>query len=223
MKPILLTAVFFFTIATQAVGSHPKRLAREAYAVAEQLSVEEPYLSFQQSSDIQRHLNSIKHILVTGSEQQITRYTCTSRDNDDQAPYVLSIRQGVQAIRIAASVFETKTQCETALSNPFKIRTTSFICLSRDNDGRAPFQMASLKGIDVHRYSSTTTQANEACLSFVQSLRYQGGSELIFCGSRDNDGRAPFQLVSLNIETGRETKGNEFFNSIEKCKEILSQ
>ena len=72
----------------------------------------------------------------------------------------------------------------------------AYICVSRDNDGAAPYVMAVRQGLNVVRMRATFNSTS-ACSSAINSMRYVGNKKMM-CLSRDNDGSEPYQLVSIS-------------------------
>ncbi len=70
-----------------------------------------------------------------------------------------------------------------------------YACVSRDNDGRAPYSLAIREGINVTRLQ-LTYDSQQNCEQAMYSIRYIGYKALI-CTSRDNDGREPTLLAML--------------------------
>ncbi|MBX3041933.1 MAG: hypothetical protein KF789_14600 [Bdellovibrionaceae bacterium] len=73
---------------------------------------------------------------------------------------------------------------------------SSYTCVSRDNDGRAPYVFATRSGIQVTRISGETFQSQSDCQSTLSQVRTIRGVNLL-CTSRDNDGREPYTLAAL--------------------------
>jgi hypothetical protein len=71
-----------------------------------------------------------------------------------------------------------------------------YSCVSRDNDGRAPYSLAIREGINVSRLQ-LTYDSIQSCEQAMNSIRYIGYKALI-CTSRDNDGREPTLLALLS-------------------------
>ncbi|QLY24545.1 hypothetical protein [Bdellovibrio sp. KM01] len=71
-----------------------------------------------------------------------------------------------------------------------------YTCVSRDNDGRAPYSLAIREGINVTRLQITydTLPSCEQAMNLIRYIGYKG----LICTSRDNDGREPTLLALLN-------------------------
>ncbi len=231
MKSLLLVSILL--LSQFAFAQRDSRLEREVFAVAAEVQRSAPYLTVQEERQILENLRSIRQILRGQSggnvggpirpdrPESYATYTCVSRDNDDRAPYVLGIREGLNVTRLKEAVFSSTNECNSTLDKSRKLRGFNLICLSRDADGRAPFMMAGLKGSSLQKFTSTVVSSYQTCQSFIDNLSTRG-SYITFCGSRDNDGRAPYQAISINAENGQESRGTEVFTSFEGCKRFLA-
>lgn len=95
-------------------------------------------------------------------------------------------------------------------------------CLSRDNDGLAPF-IASLR--DPRDFSEFkipgTVGGKENCERAIRQAREVEGV-LFICGSRDNDGHNPYHLVMFSLRT-KASKAFASFRDLNECTSMLSQ
>jgi hypothetical protein len=202
----------------------PAYIEEEAQNVAYQLRTEGRYLSASQRDQIARHLESIKRIMNgAGHEEPGTNgeYTCTSRDNDGRAPYVFAVRQGIQVVRISGETFTTQDECRRTLDSIRQISGRALFCSSRDNDGRSPFQMAVISGTQIARIQRTVVSTRQDCETLVRSLQPRRGS-VLFCTSRDNDGRSPYVAVDLNLYSMQLQVGSESFSTLQGCEQFLN-
>ena len=234
MKQVLLLTIM--SVAVFAQAQRQIRVEIEAQSVAQEVRQEAPYLTVSQEQEIMEHLRAVRQIIRNGSSHnggdyghghdnegyQEATYTCVARDNDDRAPWVIGVRQGVNVTRINAAQFTTKPDCDNTIKTGRVIRGNNLICLSRDNDGRAPWQLANIDGTNVQKIPATIVDSLEKCQTFLRDLRPRGVNAT-FCGSRDNDSRAPYQAINLNIETNEVTRGTELFDSVAKCNAFLGQ
>jgi hypothetical protein len=240
MKHVLLLAIMSVAVFAQAQRSN--RLESEADAVAIEVRRESPYLSIKQEQEIMEHLRAVRQILRGGGTnhgggdyghghdngnhgggyQNDASYTCVARDNDDRAPWVIGVRQGVNVTRIQTAQFSSKPDCDNTIRNGRVLRGNNLICLSRDNDGRAPWLLANIDGTSVTKIPATLVDSLDKCQAFLRDLRPRGANAT-FCGSRDNDSRAPYQAMNLNVETNEVTRGTEMFDSVAKCNAFLGQ
>ncbi len=233
MKCLFLISIL--AMSQLAFAQRDLRLEREVFAVAAEVQRSAPYLSVQQEREILENLRSIRQVLrgQTGENtggsiirpdrpESYSTYTCVSRDNDERAPYVLGIREGLNVTRLKEAVFSSLNECNSTLDKSRKLRGLNLICLSRDSDGRAPFMMAGLRGSSLKKFPSTVANSFQSCQSFIDNLTTRG-PDITFCGSRDNDGRAPYQAININAENNQETRGTEVFTSFEGCKQFLGK
>lgn len=207
---------------TSASAQRPVYIEEEAQNLAYQLRSEGRYLSQSQREQIARHLESIKRIMLGsgGEEPEFGEYTCTSRDNDGRSPFVFAIRQGIQVVRITGETFSTPDDCKRTLESIRRLSGRSLFCASRDSDGRSPFQMAVLSGSQITRIQRTVTTTRPDCENLVRSLQPRRGS-VLFCTSRDNDGRSPYVAVDLNLNTLQMQVGSEAFSTLQGCEQFL--
>jgi hypothetical protein len=150
-------------------------------------------------------------------------YVCASRDNDGRSPYVMAIRRGIQVERLLGETYSSEFDCQQAFRSIRKIAGNSMLCVSRDNDGRNPYQIAALRGKSMARISRTTTNTKMECEQTLNSLRPSFDGIVTFCTSRDNDGRNPYTAVNLDLNSGRVEVGTESFNDIFACRRFLGQ
>ena len=239
MKHVLLLALM--SLAVFAHAERSSRLESEADAVAIEVRRESPYLSVSQEQEIMEHLRAVRQILRGennhgggdyghghdngnhgGGYKPEATYTCVARDNDGQAPWVIGVRQGVNVTRIQATQFSSKSDCDNTVKNGRVVRGNNLICLSRDNDGQAPWLLANIDGTSVTKISATQVNSLDKCQGFLRDLRPRGNTAA-FCGSRDNDGQAPYQAMLLNVDTNQVTRGTEVFSSVAQCNAFLGQ
>lgn len=232
MRHVFLLAILMLASLSQAQSSG--RVELEAQSVAQEVRRAAPYLSVGQEQEILEHLRAVRQILYSGGNsnhghdydgggyKSEARYTCVARDNDDRAPWVIGVRESVNVTRINTAQFSTKADCDTTLSTGRVIRGNNLICVARDNDGRAPWQLANIAGSTVTKIPATIVNTLENCQTFLRELRPRGVNA-IFCGSRDNDSRAPYQAIIVNIETSQVTRGTELFDTVTKCNDFLNQ
>jgi hypothetical protein len=221
MKAPILALIFAFATPAFAQGN----LEQEAREVMMALHREAPRLTPAQESEISQHLNAIRDVIYPGYNPGYpgqASYACVSRDNDGRAPYALAIRNGLNVTRLAGGTFNTENDCVQALNTSRYIAGATLMCVSRDNDGRAPFSLASL-GNQITRLPRTLTNSVGDCNGLLSSLRPSPNGQVVYCTSRDNDGRAPFQAVALTPTTGAVQGGTEIFNTINECNAFIGQ
>lgn len=94
-------------------------------------------------------------------------------------------------------------------------------CVSKDNDGREPYQIAR-----VNQDFSTTKIAgtilnNPDCKAAVKSPR-KLRNHVVTCASKDGDARAPFQAISIARE-GNDHRKFGVFNSFDDCSQSVAR
>jgi hypothetical protein len=73
----------------------------------------------------------------------------------------------------------------------------AYACVSRNNDGRSPFMLASSNGIKMQKIQGTLYQKSADCQAADYSIRILPTTSLA-CTSRDQDGRGPWIMGLLN-------------------------
>ena len=217
------SAVALLTLAVSSYA-HAQVPAQNIVVDAQNLSLEvrrqAPYLNLTQQAQISKEFATIRGILYGQNPGSNASYTCVSRDNDGRDPWVLGIRSGLNVSRIAAGYYKTQGDCTTALNSTRYLNGASLICVSRDNDGASPYQLGVL-GNDVTRLPRTMTSSAAACQSLMQALRPTRDGTVVYCTARDNDGAAPYQAVSLNLQNLQVTGGSETYQSMAACQQFL--
>ncbi len=235
MKNLLvLVTGCLLTVAVSA--QQVENIEQKAQTIAQEVQTNGRYLSRDQRAEISRNLDSIRRILKGGSTfptppplpppprpQPTSSYTCVSRDNDGADPYVFAIRDGIQVTRIAAANFSNLESCNLALNSIRYIGGKNILCLSRDNDGSSPYQVASLSGVSVSRIPKTVSDTNTTCNDMLNSFRPDRNNNVTFCISRDNDGAAPYVAAMLNLYGESLQTGTESFSSLTACKAFIGQ
>lgn len=221
MKKSLVLILCSMTLSTIA-GAQQMRssLGREALELAQDIRQEEQYLSQSQKAEIRRLLHEVRGVLFGTDDRPATTYTCTSRDNDGRAPYVMATRTGIQVTRIPGETFASDADCQYMLKTISYLRGNAFLCASRDQDGRSPWTIASLRGTQLQRLQGVSYNSKESCQIGLRGLLIQG-SVATTCVSRDNDGRAPFVAAEIDLQNLSIRKGNESFNSMASCEQFL--
>lgn len=216
--------VIALTALTASVSFAANSVSVEAQRLAEDIRRESPYLTVEQQSEVMRHLRAARAALYGGpqNDDQGGSYTCVARDNDGRDPYVLAVRQGINVVRIPNAMFSTLSACQAGMSSVRIVRDTALMCLSRDNDGRDPYQIAVINGTSVTRIQRTMTTSLDSCLNLMRSLRFTQG-QATFCTSRDNDGRSPFVAAVLDIRSLQIQTGTEVFNSEAQCAQFIGR
>lgn len=223
MKNFSLIVLTFF-VSAAAFAQRSTSIEQEAARISFQLQRDGRYLAPSQREQIARHLESIDRILEGGGQgrNEGGEYTCVSRDNDGRSPYVLGIREGVQITRLKGETFKSEQSCKDTLASARNFARSTIMCVSKDNDGRSPYQLALLNGTAISRIARTVSGDFQSCQLTLRALR-SVRDQAVFCTSRDNDGRSPFVAVDLNVTTGATQVGSETFQDLMSCQRFLGQ
>lgn len=195
-------------------------IEQDARLIARDIQRESYRLTPDQKLKIGAHLQGIRGILQ-GDQGVLPSYSCVPRDNDGRAPYVLATREGLNMIRLKGEEFSSVAACQDMLSAIRFVSFRALVCVSRDRDGRSPYQLAVL-GNDVTRLNRTMTGSVAECRTLMNGLRETAPDEVTYCTSRDNDNRSPYQAVSLNVATNQVQAGSEVFNSMAECQAFIN-
>ncbi|MCK6597017.1 MAG: hypothetical protein L6Q37_01525 [Bdellovibrionaceae bacterium] len=219
---LLFLSTLGLLVSIISIAQTPQSIQRQSQEIAADLKEEARYLSQDQIQKIARNLESIRRIMNNSSDPtDFPDYSCVSRDNDGRNPYVLGYRNGVDVVRIPGESFSTKEDCQTALASTRQVRRRTLLCVSRDSDGRTPYQLSILDGAKINKIPYTVSSDKSQCQQTLKELKTQG-QNVIFCTSRDNDGRTPYIAISLNLIDISVKKGSETFTNISDCKQFLS-
>lgn len=219
---ILFLSTLSLLVSIGSMAQSPQSIQRESQEIASDLKEEARYLSQDQIQRIARNLESIRRIMNNSSDPtDYPEYSCVSRDNDGRSPYALGYRNGVDVVRIPGESFSTKEDCQTALLSTRQVRRKTLLCVSRDSDGRSPYQLSILDGAKINKIPNTVSNDKLQCQQALKELKSQG-QNVIFCTSRDNDGRSPYIAISLNLIDFSVKKGSEVFTDISGCKQFLN-
>jgi hypothetical protein len=94
-------------------------------------------------------------------------------------------------------------------------------CVSRDNDGREPFQLARVNKDFTSTKIPGGVISNADCKISIASAR-KLRSHIVACATKDNDARSPFQAISISRE-GSDNKKFGVFGSIEDCVQSVGR
>lgn len=214
LRPFLVLAAL-----TMSLSAHA-RLSDVAREILTELRFGETSLTSSQKAEIQGHLDAIVDILM-GQSQPNQNFTCVSRDNDGQNPWMLASREFNQVNRIAGTVVKTKAECENLLISGRKISGGTMLCVSRDNDGQNPYALAILKGSSLSKLPKAVSRTLGDCQQTMRDLK-KTQEGMIFCASRDSDGAAPFVTIGIRRDLSASV-GNETFRSYEDCTQSISR
>ncbi|NCN27774.1 hypothetical protein GW915_09380 [bacterium] len=195
-------------------------LSELAYEVASEVDLAEYRLSPSQKQEIARNLNDILRSLDGRGRppREQTRLVCVSRDDDGRAPYMIGVKEDLVTIKkVSKTVIQDKEDCEQIVEKARLARMGTLVCGTRDNDGRSPFILLLLdtKNAVARSLAYSATSSKEQCLAQLNDAVIYRES-FGFCGSRDNDGRAPWSIVLVDKD-GQTRKGNDTYSSYEEC------
>lgn len=73
------------------------------------------------------------------------------------------------------------------------------VCVSRDNDGRNPWILAYQENpVTGTRFTNAVFDSEISCKSTIENMRPIDSYRQLFCSTRDNDGRDPWQVAIFN-------------------------
>jgi hypothetical protein len=219
MKLSKLLTLTLFTLPTLPGLANAGTLTDKAYQVAAQLGTREPSLSPTQQTQVNHELDNLL-ALLNGQTPPSHPYLCVSRDNDNTRPFVIAYKDFANTIRISGVVFNSKEECEESLGAGQAVQARFFLCATRDNDGSRPFKIVGLNGSN----SATMLQRSvlstmEDCIGAVRAMQARPEG-LLYCGSRDNDGSAPFAQTGLRND-GTYVQSREEYRSLGDCNSNL--
>ena len=169
-------------------------LARDANELAREVQAQAPRLSRAQEQRISAYFAAIRDVLRDreGDRPSDPAYFCTARDNDNRAPWVIGYRDFAELKKVQGTQFSDYNECVAALKESRSVGERTLLCASRDNDGRNPFLIGMIDGEGkLTKLQRSGAQDVSACYAAVRDLRVQRQG-ILYCGSRDNDGRNPF-------------------------------
>jgi hypothetical protein len=142
---------------------------------------------------------------------------CISRDNDGRDPWIdaqISTSAGT-VTRLPSLSYGTFDACIAGLGQGAVFGDQTVLCTARDNDGRDPWILGRV-GSDgqLVRVPEVQYGTIDQCRQSLGSAR-NTGSALIVCGSRDRDGRDPWNLYSLT--TSGTTRLSLTYSTLDQC------
>lgn len=157
---------FVILIASAQPGAAPS-VEHETRDLLRELQAEAPALTPDRRNEVLKHLREARSVLV-GNEPGV--YDCVDRDGTGAPPYLVRWKRGASEVRVGGTQFASSADCDTALSFRGFLGGGSLICIARDNDGRAPFQLAILRGIHLIRLPALAENFGE-CLGMTEGMR----------------------------------------------------
>ncbi|MEM6731036.1 MAG: hypothetical protein AAF658_05745 [Myxococcota bacterium] len=129
---------------------------------------------------------------------------CASRDRDGIAPWNAFTLSGTSVER-GDEEFSQVVDCFEALEDSDDTEDASFLCVSRDNDGIAPWVLAKRVGVTITRYDHAVYNTTSSCGVALENTLVLNSGSVWVCASRDRDGINPFALVELAEDAGSPT------------------
>lgn len=201
-------------------------IEQKALDIAREIQQRSPYLTDSQRVEIARDLESIRRTLRNEGGSRPNRpdrpdryqsnLSCIARDNDNRAPFVIVVREGVDA-RKTNSLFGSMSECTNALDSSIRLGASSVFCSARDGDSRAPFILTAITRNGTERINGVTYGAFNTCNDTLRSSRVSRSGNAIFCAPRDGDDRAPWVAFELDTVDLQIRKGNQTFSSKQEC------
>lgn len=148
-------------------------------------------------------------------------YTCVSRDNDGQSPYVFAIRQGIDVLRIRTEQFRSMQDCTQSLNSVRYEYGRALLCVSRDSDGQAPYQLAALGGDVLTKIQGTVVRSKGDCDQLLGRMRVDSFGRTNLCVSRDQDGQSPYTAISVDLSNLSVHRGSESFRTVGECERFI--
>lgn len=142
-------------------------------------------------------------------------YLCGPNDVDDSSPWWLHELRGGVADRNGAE-YSSAENCYLGVR---EIAGDGFVCVSRDNDGAAPYVLAQRIGADFTRYEHAVYATQMDCMAAANAPVDLGPGPLWICASRDAEGRAPFALVPRAVDPSRPRL---VYGSLSECTDAAS-
>lgn len=143
--------------------------------------------------------------------------SCIARDNDGRDPWILAVRDPstLAYTKLPNSNVGSLANCEQVKNTVVQVRDSYFSCISKDYDGRDPWVIAHYRdGALISKVNNLGTLPQ--CLQALQGS-FHNRQAIAFCGTKDNDGRAPWMQISVIEQTG-EIHRSGSYSSLEQCQ-----
>ncbi len=127
-----------------------------------------------------------------------------------------AIRQANQQLRDVLSILRGH--------NPGPGGRGEFTCIARDDDGRNPWMIGvrEPRSVQVKKVAGTVLGDITNCQKSIDNAVFIGRGSALFCGTRDNDGRAPFAVIAYT-PNGSTQKLKAIGGSADECINTLRQ
>ena len=129
-------------------------------------------------------------------------------------------KDAITFVKLGVGVIGTKESCEAARVTVRNMDySRKLTCVTRDNDGSNPWQMAILDSekITLAKIPNIVVNNFDACKNLMSDMREGRDDSFVFCTSRDNDGAAPW-IVAILKSDGSIARGSQSYNSYAECK-----
>lgn len=148
---------------------------------------------------------------------------CTSRDDDNRAPWVLSyVDLNFSVIKLNEVLFSSSSSCEESLKNKKYVLGATLSCTNRDGDNRPPYSMIKFIDRQVSKLSGQNFSSLSNCFTAIEQSRTISSDEIAFCIDRDADNRSPYVMKKLNVVSGFFSQLNtNSFRSLADCERVL--
>lgn len=159
-----ILSLFIFTQAQAQTVT----IEKDAYRLAHEIRIQSPNLSQEQRTKIEFHFKAVRDIL--NSTDSNADYLCVSRDNDGKNPYTLAFRNGAELKKINGSTFQNAADCHASLSTMKMVKDGFLICISRDSDGKDPWQLGFLDPQGgMKKMDQSVTSSFADCLNLLKN------------------------------------------------------
>ena len=99
----------------------------------------------------------------------------------------------------------------------------ALVCTARDNDNRNPWMLGLRDRVQVQKIRGTVVGAKDLCEKTIDTA-VVGRNSALACLARDNDGRSPWIIGRIDLNTATMTKINyTSVSSFETCVSTLNQ
>jgi hypothetical protein len=218
-----LFTVVVSMLSLSALAQVPLSLEEKARQVAVEIRHEGPFLKVETREAISSRLDEILKLVRGEDLDNKNPLICVSKDNDNRGPYALAFRNGIDVFRIVNAIYSSMEDCQNAITNSRKILGATLVCSAKDRDGRSPYDIGAISGpAPLVKIQRSVTLSMIDCQETLKDMKVFG-SQVVFCGSQDSDGRSPFRAVSADIKNGTSRMGTESFPSLEACRTFLGR
>lgn len=164
---------------------------------------------------INEKLIQIKRSL-RGGQSSFKNLGCAARDNDNRSPWsVVYTRSDLSKVKYKSIIFSSLVDCEKSIEITKTISAQTFLCASRDKDGRSPITIWVVNNLDAKVRRELIFSDIDQCLKSLNLAR-KTFSSISLCASRDKDGGAPFSTWLLNTISSQRDRSSSF-GSLESC------